>query len=249
MRIIVTGASGTIGRVLIKCLSKKYKVIGVDKKHAPGVIKMNILKDLLKLRRLFKGAGAIIHLARTHKEAGGALKPILSENKRMCEIILEVALEMKVPKVILASSVHAALGHINYIHPEIVKNHRTLHRKRKVKISDGFFPTGGYGASKIYMEALGMAYSTRGIRVVAVRFGNVRRDNSYGEYPFWLSHRDLCQFIEKSIETKDLPPFSTFFAISENACNPFDIRDASKHLKYRPEDGCPCPLRTLNRPH
>ena len=141
---------------------------------------------------------------------------------------------------ILASSVHVSFGHINYRHPGIVESHNILHKK-KITVQDDYFPLGVYGASKVYLEILGKAYSEKGLQVVAVRFGNVTDDNGFGEYPFWLSHRDCCQFIEKCVEVNNLPKYSVFFAISGNPCNPFDLSNAQSLLEYEPKDKSECP--------
>lgn len=77
--------------------------------------------------------------------------------------------------------------------------------------------------------------------VVTLDIGNVTNDNNFGEYPFWLSHRDCCQFIERCIETDGLPKYSVFFAVSDNPCNPFDLSDARLQLGYEPRDKSECP--------
>lgn len=240
MKIFITGASGVIGGVLMKCLSKKHQVIGIDKKPSQDVIVLDIVKEPAKVKKLLRTQDIIIHLAWNTKEAGAVLAPILEENKKMAEIMLEAALEMKVLKFILASSVHVSLGHLGYKY-DISKNHQLLHKK-EIRVEDGFCPLGAYGASKVYLEALGRAYAFRGLQVITVRFGNVTSDNSFGEYPFWLSHRDCGQFIEKCCLAKNLPAFSTFFAISNNPCNPFDLSETKKYLNYQPKDSSKCLL-------
>lgn len=248
MRIIITGASGIIGSVLMKCLSFYHDVIGIDKKPSADVTKLDLVKEPQKIRSLLAGSDIVIHLAWNRRENTILTKPILPENKKMGELIYELALEQKIPRVIFASSVHVSMGHIReYHYPEIFKDtkiHRRLHTDKKISIQDGFYPLGAYGASKVYLEALGKAYSTKGLQVIAVRFGNVTPDNGFGEYPFWLSHKDCCQFIEKCCIVKNLPRFSTLFAISDNACNPFDISEARKILGYKPQDGAGCPFKT-----
>ena len=240
MKILITGATGTIGGVLLKCLSKKHDVVGIDKVASKGVITLDIVSEQEKLRDLLKDVDAVIHLAWDVKEAGTAFDVSVPENKIMGDIMYALSLERKVKKFILASSVHISLGHINYRHPGIVENHKILH-ERKITTRDDYFPLGIYGASKAYLEALGKAYSEKGLQVVAVRFGNVTDDNNFGEYPFWLSHRDCCQFIEKCIETSNLPKYSVFFAISDNPCNPFDLSEARVQLGYEPRDKSECP--------
>ena len=240
MKIFITGASGTIGKVLMKYLSKKHKVIGVDKIPSDNVITLNIINEQEKLRKLLRGVDIVIHLAWDGKEAGTSLGAPVIENKTMGEIMYALSLEQKIKKFILASSVHVSLGHIDYRHPGIVEDHKVLHTK-KITTQDEFFPLGIYGASKIYLEALGKAYSEKGLQVISVRFGNVTRDDNFGEYPFWLSHRDCCQFIDRCIETKNLPQYSVFFAISDNPCNPFGLSDAQSQLGYGPKDKSQCP--------
>lgn len=239
MRILITGATGTIGRVLMQCLKKRYDVIGVDKKTGPGVKKLDFIKQPKQFKDILRGIDVVVHLAWNIKGDGTSLGPVLDANKKMGKLVYEAALEMKVPRVVFASSVQAAFGHVKG-YPKFIKKHSMWHRKRKIKVSDGSYPIGIYGASKVYLEALGKAYSAKGLKVIAVRFGAVTPDNSFGEYPVWLSHRDCCQFIEKCCIVKKLPAFSTFFAISDNACNPFDISEARRYLGYKPQDGTVC---------
>lgn len=45
MKILITGASGTIGKVLMKCLEEKNDVLGIDKIHSDNVIPLDIAKE------------------------------------------------------------------------------------------------------------------------------------------------------------------------------------------------------------
>lgn len=253
MRIGITGAAGTIGSVLMRYLGERYEVVGIDRNDTPDVIPLDMVKEPERIAEVFKGVDVIVHLAWDTREAGAALSPVLPENKTMAETVLDAAYHRKIPRVILASSVHAAFGFV-FAAPggwsddrrtgafiDGPETHARLHRAPRVRVADGFYPLGVYGASKVYMEALGSAYAARGLRVIAVRFGNVRRDDSHGEYPFWLSHRDCGQFIERCMSVEDAPPLLTLFAVSDNTRNPFDINDARAMLGYDPQDGAPCP--------
>lgn len=241
MKVLITGAAGVIGSVLRKGLTGKYEIIGVDKISKDDVIPLDLIKNQNKVFDLLKNIDVVIHLAWDTREAGGNFDVVIPENKLMGEIMYSFSLKQKVKKFILASSVHVVFGHINYQPGKIVEEHQILHAKR-IKITDEYFPLSAYGASKVYLEMLGKAYSQKGLQVIAVRFGNVTPDNSFGEYPFWLSHRDCSQFIEKCIQAKNLPNFSVFFAISNNPCNPFDLTPAKILLGYEPQDSSKCPL-------
>jgi uronate dehydrogenase len=240
MKILITGASGTIGKVLMKCLTEKHDVLGVDKVPSENVKVIDIVNEQSRVYDFLEGVDTVIHLAWDVREAGTSLDISIPENKVMGEIMYAFSLERKVKRFILASSVHVSFGHINYRHPGIVENHEILHEK-KMTTRDEVFPLGTYGASKVYLEALGRAYSEKGLQVIAVRFGNVTDDDNFGEYPFWLSHKDCCHFIERCIEAEGLTKFSTFFAISDNPCNPFDLSDARTQLGYNPKDKSKCP--------
>jgi len=225
------------------CLAKNHEVIGVDKKPGVGVMQINILKEPEKFQQLLQPGDIIIHLAWDTKEHTTPMRPIIDDNKKMGELVFDLALQKKAKLVIFASSVHASMGHLlEFGYPDFNKKHRAYHIRKKIKAADGFYPLGAYGASKVYLEALGKAYSAKGLPVIAVRFGNVTPDNGFGEYPFWLSHRDCCQFIEKCCTVKGLPPFLTIFAISDNICNPFDNSESQKILGFEPQDSSPCPL-------
>lgn len=224
----------------MKCLTKKHDVLGVDKISSGNVVTLDITKEPERLRERLKGVDIVIHLAWDAREGGTSLNASISENKAMGETMYALSLEQQIKRFILESSVHVSFGHINYRHPGIVENHNILHEK-KIATRDEVFPLGTYGASKVYLETLGKAYSEKGLQVVAVRFGNVTDDNNFGEYPFWLSHEDCCHFIERCIESNELPNYSVFFAISGNPCNPFDLSDARMQLGYNPKDKSKCP--------
>lgn len=240
MKILITGAAGTIGSVLMKGLSKRYQVIGIDKESSGDILCTDIVKDKDKVRDLLKDVYAVVHLAWDIKEGGVSLSPSITNNKIMGEIMYELSLETGVKKFILASSVHVSFGHIRYKPDIMSEDHQILHGN-KITIHDEVYPLGVYGSSKAYLESLGKAYSYRGLNVIAARFGHVTPDDNFGEYPFWLSHRDCSNFIERCVETEDLPEYSTFFAVSNNACNPFDLSEAKAGIKYEPKDGSSCP--------
>lgn len=242
MKIVITGAGGVIGNVLMKNLSNAHEIFGIDKKEGADLHVCDIIREEEKIVGFLQDVSIVIHLAWDARESGINLRPACEENKRMGEIVFDAARKAGVERFILASSVHVSLGHIpHYQYPENKESHQELHAKKKIMADQHFYPLGTYGASKVYLEALACAYANRGTRVVVARFGNVTQDDTHGEYPFWLSHGDCVQFIEKCVTSKNIPQFSTFFAVSNNVCNPFDLTEAKKVLGYIPRDGTSCP--------
>lgn len=262
MKILVTGAAGTIGTVLMDGLAKDHELIGVDRVAAPGVTMLDLADrgeaTLTTLGRLFVDVETVIHLAWDTKESTTKLDEIFTDpehatahrdNLWVGESLLWAAHQAGVRRFIFASSVHAALGHVAGYEYPISQDHRehhdVLHRDQKISVRNGPAPSGGvYGATKAYFESLGYSFAkTHGVEFVAIRFGNVRRDDSAkdSEYPLYLSHRDCVQFVLKCLTT-ELPPHSIFFAISDNACNPFSQYCEKAILGYSPRDGTLCPF-------
>lgn len=164
MKILITGASGTIGSVLLKCLSKKHDVVGVDKIPSNNVVTLDIVNERKRLRELLKNVDAVIHLAWDVKEAGSALGISVAKNKIIGETMYALSLEQNVKKFILASSVHASFGHINYRHPGIVEDHNILHEK-KITTRNDYFPLGIYGLQKCILKRLEKHIARKGCRL------------------------------------------------------------------------------------
>ncbi|MDP3735241.1 MAG: NAD(P)-dependent oxidoreductase [bacterium] len=270
MRIIITGSAGTIGRVLVRGLTTRYEIVGVDSEYYGArlgkddeqCIALNLVHEAVRFKTLVAETepDAIIHLAWNIREGGGGLPGRLDYatwdahemNERMVRTVLMATTTHKVPRLILASSVHAAIGHLGgYEYPASIREkdrHGAFHRKTKIRVSDGPAASGLYGATKVWMEEAARAAAAEAggaLTAIAVRFGNVRPDDNaaQSEYPFYLSHRDCVQFIERCLSAKNLRSFSTFFTVSDNACNPFNISDAERTLGYKPQDGTSCPFR------
>ena len=158
----------------------------------------------------------------------------------MGEIMLGIASEKKAKRFILASTISVSFGYYHHLNND--GTHNTAPQK-KIMATDPPFSLGIYGASKIYLEALGKAYSANGLQVIAARFSQIGRNDDHGRYPFSLSHRDCRQFIEKCLTVENLPAFSTYFVTSNNECNPFDISNAKMELGWEPEDSSPCLIK------
>lgn len=130
MKILITGESGTIGKVLMRCLAEKHDVLGIDKVHSDNVMSLDIAKEPERLKESLEGIDTVIHLAWDVREAGTSLNPAIPENTATGETMYALSLDQKVKRFILASSVHVSFGHFNYRHPGIVENHKILHEKK-----------------------------------------------------------------------------------------------------------------------
>ncbi|MBI2145551.1 NAD(P)-dependent oxidoreductase [Candidatus Woesearchaeota archaeon] len=217
-RIAITGASGVIGTVLRRGL-KDFRIAALD---LPQVD----VRDYKSLLVAFEGQSAVIHLAWDWKEnfQSGSASP---DNYVMTCNVYRAAREVGVPRIIVASSVHADSFH--------------GWKKRSLLSPDNTpVPDSPYGASKVLMEALGRYYAKKGLEVVCIRFGGVNRKDSanmperdYGRV--WLSHRDCCSLVSACLGVPRIPNnFLIVYGVSDNKGR---IHDFSNPIGWQPVDG------------
>ena len=97
-----------------------------------------------------------------------------------------------------------------------------------------------YCESKIISEQMAaVTVKNTSKSIICVRFGWVNVDDYPGPVWYrstWLSHRDLCLFIDKALEAP-LNISGTYFAMSNNHWRWVDLDDAKRDLGYVPQDG------------
>src|SRR5262249_38235724 len=129
------------------------------------------------------------------------------------------AVQAGVPRVVVASSVHADQF---YLHsgPE------PMHPLRPQPV-----PTGPYGARKQMLEALGRHYcATAGLDVIAIRFGGINRrdvipDDAH-EAAVWLSRADCRRVLLAAIDAPIMPGrFTVLYAVSDNPTRRHDLEN------------------------
>lgn len=217
-RVAITGAKGVIGRVLTKGLSD-YKLTFLD---LPEVD----VRKYEKLLKILPGHDAVIHLAWDTKTENFRSGRINSDNKLMIRNVYKAAIETKVPRVIMPSSVHAD-NFYDWKGPGLISPNRKP------------IPDSPYGKSKIYMEKLGRDYAKKGLEVICIRFGWVNLENkpysnNHHENLVWLSNGDCVGLVKKCIEAKNIPNnFLIIYGVSNNKNR---IHDYSNLLGWRPKD-------------
>lgn len=230
-RVLITGSSGRIGRVLVEALTPVYTLIEAD-------LPRHDVRDSEVCERLVRDAGldVIIHLAWNTTAENWRSQRVHLDNWRMVENILLSARQHKVPRVILASSVH-------------------VHRYRDFLVSEGSLigsdsecvPTSPYGAHKLAIERLGLWHSTKGLEVICVRFGGVSVPaTQFTDHRIvGLTHADCIEMIARCIEAQHVPNrYAVFHAVSANrerthdCANPFGWLpkdDAASFYSRRPQ--------------
>jgi uronate dehydrogenase len=222
-RVLLTGASGGVGRRLRKLMRGIYPQFRISDLVKPDDLQAHEefvqadLTDPAALRRAVDGIEGIIHLGGYSIE--GSWQQILQANIIGCHNLFETAHQCGVQRVVFASSNHAVgfYPRARKIPPEVIP-----------------LPDTRYGVSKVFGEALGALYAYKhGMRVLSIRIGNVDdRPVDKRRLSIWLKPEDLVQLIRIGLEHPDIR-YEVVYGASDNARSWWDNSNAYR-LGYQP---------------
>ena len=258
LKVVLTGASGTIASVLLPALRERYDLTLLDARATgksgaavDGVQIVDLLnKDRDSYRHHFAGADAVVHCAYYRVQDQGDDVYFTSEldNLQLTYNVYQVAWEAGVRRLVAASTNHAADFYENY-----ALDGRAPMVKPDQNASDNW-----YGWAKIAFEQIGRVYASgvthggRPLENVQIRIGGPREtdlaDAPLGDLrrmrralAVYISQRDMSQLFIKSIETEDIrdelgAPFQIFYGISANSHAIWSIANARRVIGYAPQD-------------
>ncbi|MBN1809042.1 MAG: NAD(P)-dependent oxidoreductase [Planctomycetes bacterium] len=241
-KVLVTGATGRIGTIVAEDLARKYELtlLGRRRINRPGFLQIDVASEYPRLAQLVTLHDAVLHLAYIEEDG------FTCDNIRMIRNVYRAALDAPSrPRVIAASSLHVVGGYVDWNaapYSELARRDAAPPPQMPplITIDRPLFPNGLYGALKAYIETLGRYYASRGLKVVVIRFGGVRPDDSRpnepGYHTFWLSRRDCAHVIDRALDATIEQDFSVVFAVSDNSRRIHDIEPARSILGYRPLD-------------
>ena len=215
--ILVTGAAGGVVQMIKPFLVDHFTQIKMTDRHGGGGIVPCDLTDIEGLRRIMKGAFAILHFGGQSVEADWPV--VRNSNIEGAFCLYEAARLEGVERIVFASSNHAC----GYLPAE-----------QPFGPGDVFRPDSLYGVSKVFGESLAMLYADKhGIRSLAIRIGTVlyepydRRTLST-----WIHPQDLMQLVRIGLEHPDIHA-EIVYGVSEPLFPSFDNSRAFK-LGYCP---------------
>ncbi|MDQ4051785.1 MAG: NAD(P)-dependent oxidoreductase [Actinomycetota bacterium] len=226
MRVLVTGAAGTIGQVVTVGLTDRgHDVVGLDLAPQPmGEVWPWHVADCTDpdaVRAVFdeERLDAVVHLAGHPGEAD--LPAALASHVTTTAALLDACVARDVTRFVYASSNHA-VG-------------RTPRRDR-LGVDARPRPDTFYGVGKVAAEALLSLYADRyAIDAIACRIGSFRPEpTSLRELSTWLSHDDGVRMVEAAL-TVPAPGFAVLYGISANTRAWWDL-EPGRALGYEPLD-------------
>jgi uronate dehydrogenase len=225
VRILVTGAAGKIGQLLLPLLRHTYSLRLTDVRTIPlalpedEVLEGDLADPELAMRAV-AGVAGVVHLAGL-VACDVSFEDTLNGNYRALLSILEACRAQEIRRFIFASS-HHILG---------------LHTSDRIyDEASRLAPDGFYGLSKAFGEAACAMYALRyGISTLVIRIGNAdpkvadaRRER------LWISGRDLCQLVTIGL-THERLTYEIVNGVSHSPSPLFSL-DSAARLGYDPQD-------------
>lgn len=227
-RVLITGATGDIGSLLVGRLGADYDLVAQGRhpdEDDPAGLRIADLEDYAAVLPLMAGVDTVVHLAGAASPEAG-WDEVLAANIVGTRNVLEAAREAGVRRVVYASSNHA-MGMYDRLGEWPVYPH---HLPR---------PDSLYGVSKVFGETLGRFYhDEHGLDFIALRIGWSSGDPMLADadllHAMWLSEDDTEQVIRCAIEAA--VPYGVYYAVSDNPNRRWDLTNTMLDLGYRPRD-------------
>lgn len=226
MRVLVTGAAGSIGRVVTAGLKGSgHEVVALDRVRRfdgfEGHWHVADCADPVAVSTVFgsEPLDGVVHLAGHPDEAN--LADSITSHTVTTAALLEAMVEHSVNRFVYASSNHAV---------------GQTPREPMVSIETRPRPDTFYGVGKVAAEALMSLYADRyGLDVVSCRIGSFgSQPQSVRQLSTWLSHDDCVRMVKASL-TAPAPGYAVLYGISANTRAWWDL-EPGRGLGYDPKD-------------
>jgi uronate dehydrogenase len=228
VRVLVTGAAGSIGQVLTVGLADRgHEVVAFDRVPAPDGAAVpwhtGDCADPDEVAAIFDGAtlDAVVHLAGHPDEL--SLPDSVVSHTVTTAALLDAMVEHDVRRIVYAGSNHAVGRTPRPRDGELTVEHRPR-------------PDTFYGVAKVAAEALLSLYVDRyGIDAVSCRIGSFGPEpTTVRQLATWLSPDDCVRMVEAAL-TAPAPGYALLYGISRNTRAWWDLAPG-RALGYEPQD-------------
>lgn len=227
-RLLITGAAGEIGSVIRPALADTAEALRLlDQRPitnpAGAEALVGDITDAGFLDHAMAGVDCVFHLAGIPRETGGSPDEILHTNVIGTHGVFAAARKHGVRRFIFASS-----NHVIGFYPA----------EADVAPDVPPRPSGFYGASKAYGEALGRLHADKfGMEVACLRIGAFRAEpGNARELGAWISHGDMAALAKAVVQAPRFH-FLVLYGVSANSRAKWGGDAAARaHIGYVPRD-------------
>ena len=224
--ILLTGASGRIGRCLRYALRDDYRLVLFNRSLVEDLgPNENLVRgdtaDAAAVEAAARGADVIVDMAGVSDVAPFREK-LLPTNILGTYNVFEAARLAGVPRVVYASTHHV----VGYYSADQCLDEAAPYR-----------PSSMYGVTKCFAEATGRLYADKaGLQVVCLRIGFFRdRPLEERHLAVWISPGDMARLVRCAIEAPAIH-YEVVYGISNNRRRFWDLGRAREVLGYEPQD-------------
>jgi len=240
-KVLITGASGLVGGLVLRGLADSYDFSGLSRHAVPGIPYTEApITDLEAVRRAVAGMDMVLHLAGETKNddnwddhfqvtAGGTIN------------VLRAAADAGVRRVVVMSTGSTMCGwewDDSLPYGKLARGERDLPAWELLDFQSPPRPDSPYGVAKLFGEAAARWFSDRTpLSVLVIRLGAVLASNRpelIRHFPGFLAQEDAVQMIDRCLSAPPEVQFGIFDAISENSLRWRDTSPAKDILGWRP---------------
>ena len=241
-KVLITGAAGLVGTVLLRGLEGRYDLAGVDRvRRRPANVRRRNLARSGRLAPIFEGAEAVVDLAGLSSDRTG-WKDVWRNNLPATLNVLEAARQAGVRRYVFASSNHVTGGYEQEspYSAIVAGKYEGLDPAAIPLVGPGWpvRPDGAYALGKVLGEAAARWYSDAfGLSAICLRIGTVNAEDRPREprhFATLLTHADLLRLVECALAAD--VRFGVYYGVSRNTWRFWDIANAAAEIGYDPQD-------------
>lgn len=246
MHVAITGAAGSVGRVVAPAFESDQSTLFTHVEHGDVDSEPLDVTDREAVGDALDGVDVVVHLAWIAGDIDEWTED-QEANVRMVRNVLEAARDNDLDRVVVASSAHV-VGMYNRDDPSAFES-AVPRPSTVVDTATPPRPDSTYGVAKVTCEALCRYYADRyDVDVVVLRIGWLMSRAELGDHgsdadgrrrfarAMWLSHRDCRALFRAAVDAPlDESPVVAH-GISRNGDRFLTLTETMQRLGYRPRD-------------
>jgi nucleoside-diphosphate-sugar epimerase len=242
-KVLITGASGLIGRLTRERLATRYEFSALNRRPIEDIPCLQAdIADLAAIRPAFRGIETVLHLAAYTQDVNdwvGTMQITVNGTLN----VFRAAQEAGVKRVVFVSSGSTMCAY----EWDDGSPYGMMARGEYERVPDSWpmidqtwpaRPDSPYAVGKLFGEACGRYFSDRhGLSVLVIRLGAVLdtdRPKLRRHFPGYLSQRDAVDLIDRCLSAPLSLRYELFDAISENRWRWRDTSRAKELFGWEP---------------